>query len=379
MPSESIDLIYIDPPFFSGRQYNVIFGDQNELRSFSDIWEGGIPGYLIWLNVRLYEMKRLLKKTGSIYVHCDHHASHYIKVEMDKIFGFQNFRNEIVWWYHMGAKSRKEFSRKHDVLLRYSRGPNPKFYIDRVRVPFKESSADNNFYFTDEQGRRYREKPSRSGKLYRYYLDEGSLPEDVWDIPTIPAISAERIGYPTQKPVELLQRLIDASSDPGDVVADFFVGGGSFLIAAMGLRVERLEEKSHTQSVKPDAGRRWIGCDQSRVAVAITQDRLTRLVDESISRCNRTKLEVVGPAAQFLIQPLYHLSGVQPSHISACLDTHSFSHALDCPSSQSCPAVKSTTSQGSRQSRSAITWLPCLTCFGSGSEPCFAGCGRAAV
>ena len=91
LPSESIDLIYIDPPFFSGRQYNVIFGDQNELRSFSDIWEGGMPGYLIWLNARLYEMKRLLKKTGSIYVHLDWHASHYVKVEMDKIFGVDNF------------------------------------------------------------------------------------------------------------------------------------------------------------------------------------------------------------------------------------------------------------------------------------------------
>jgi hypothetical protein len=90
LPSESIDLIYIDPPFFSGRQYNIIFGDQNEVRSFTDIWEGGMPGYLIWLNARLYEMKRLLKKTGSIYVHCDWHASHYIKVEMDKIFGYEN-------------------------------------------------------------------------------------------------------------------------------------------------------------------------------------------------------------------------------------------------------------------------------------------------
>ena len=95
LPSESIDLIYIDPPFFSGRQYNVIFGDQNELRSFSDIWEGGMPGYLIWLNARLYEMKRLLKKTGSIYVHCDWHASHYIKVEMDKIFGYDSLQNEV--------------------------------------------------------------------------------------------------------------------------------------------------------------------------------------------------------------------------------------------------------------------------------------------
>ena len=117
LPSESIDLIYIDPPFFSGRHYNVIFGDQNELRSFSDIWEGGMPGYLIWLNARLYEMKRLLKKTGSIYVHCDWHASHYIKVEMDMIFGANNFINEIVWYYSQGGKSKQHFARKHDVLL----------------------------------------------------------------------------------------------------------------------------------------------------------------------------------------------------------------------------------------------------------------------
>ena len=104
LPSESIDLIYIDPPFFSGRQYNVLFGDQNELRSFSDIWDGGMPGYLIWLNARLYEMKRLLKKTGSIYVHCDWHASHYIKVEMDKVFGNERFKNEIVWSYGLGGR-----------------------------------------------------------------------------------------------------------------------------------------------------------------------------------------------------------------------------------------------------------------------------------
>ena len=121
LPGQSIDLIYIDPPFFSGRQYNVIFGDQNELRSFSDIWEGGMPGYLIWLNARLYEMKRLLKKTGSIYVHCDKHASHYIKVEMDKIFGPDNFRSEIVWSYLWGGRGKTQWNAKHDVILFYTR------------------------------------------------------------------------------------------------------------------------------------------------------------------------------------------------------------------------------------------------------------------
>ena len=97
LPSNSIDLIYIDPPFFSGANYNVIFGDQNEIRSFSDIWKGGMPTYLIWLNARLLEMKRLLKPSGTIYVHLDYHAMHYVKVEMDKIFGYSNFQNEIAW------------------------------------------------------------------------------------------------------------------------------------------------------------------------------------------------------------------------------------------------------------------------------------------
>ena len=114
LPNESIDLIYIDPPFFSNRTYNVIWGDDNEERSFSDIWEGGLDGYLVWLNARLYEMKRLLKPTASIYVHCDWHASHYIKAEMDKIFGYKNFLDEVIWNYGTpsgGRSSGKKLSK----------------------------------------------------------------------------------------------------------------------------------------------------------------------------------------------------------------------------------------------------------------------------
>ncbi|EFD92321.1 MAG: hypothetical protein BJBARM5_0955 [Candidatus Parvarchaeum acidophilus ARMAN-5] len=103
LPSESIDLIYIDPPFFSGRNYNMIFQDKNEVLTFEDIWDGGLPTYQVWLNARLVEMKRLLKPTGSIYVHLDWHASHYMKVEMDKIFGYDKFLNEIVWCYRGGG------------------------------------------------------------------------------------------------------------------------------------------------------------------------------------------------------------------------------------------------------------------------------------
>ncbi|MCX5828701.1 MAG: site-specific DNA-methyltransferase [Deltaproteobacteria bacterium] len=257
LPSESIDLIYIDPPFFSGRNYNVIFGDQNELRSFSDIWEGGMPGYLIWLNARLYEMKRLLKKTGSIYVHCDHHASHYIKVEMDKIFGYGSLRNEIIWCYRQGGRSNVEFPKKHDVLLWYSKGSNWKFNADAIRVPYEGTGG------FQTSGKGVTNKATGTTYLPNPL---GKVPEDWWDIPALPPMSSERIGYPTQKPQALMERIIKVASEQGSVVADFFTGGGTTVAVAQRL------------------GRRWIACDQSRVAVAITADRLTRQVEEKTGK-----------------------------------------------------------------------------------------------
>jgi len=288
LPSESIDLIYIDPPFFSGRQYNVIFGDQNELRSFSDIWEGGMPGYLIWLNARLYEMKRLLKKTGSIYVHCDWHASHYIKVEMDKIFGHDNFRNEISWKRDAAGKGAKRISRQwprvSDTILLYTKTLEWHFdqqYTAPTQLQIKE------YRYQDLDGRKFKRTTlgdysdksiqemedkgliyvSKTGRRYKkYYLDEAKVTVDsMWtDIFGFGVItsSRERIGYPTQKPEALLERIILASSKEGDLVADFFCGGGT------------------TPAVAQRLGRSWIACDQSRVAVAITADRITRQVEE---------------------------------------------------------------------------------------------------
>ena len=128
LPSESIDLIYIDPPFFSGRDYNCIFGDDDEKKTFTDIWNGGLPTYLAWLNARLWEMKRLLKPTGSLFIHLDWHACHHIKCELDKIFGYDNFINEIVWKYNQGIKaSNKKFLSNHDVILSWSKKMNYKF------------------------------------------------------------------------------------------------------------------------------------------------------------------------------------------------------------------------------------------------------------
>ena len=265
LPSESIDLIYIDPPFFSGRNYNVIFGDRNELRSFTDIWEGGMPGYLIWLNARLVEMKRLLKKTGSIYVHCDWHASHYIKVEMDKIFGYGKFRNEIIWCYNIGGKSKEMWARKHDVVLFYGKSDNPYFdgkALGMTRETGTKSSGG--IIGKDENGRPYQDKLVKAtGKYYRYYLDDPKIPEDWWtDINSLQSQSKERIGYPTQKPEKLLERIILSSCPVGGIVADFFSGGGT------------------TATVAQANKRKWVACDQSRVAVAITADRVTKLGEQ---------------------------------------------------------------------------------------------------
>lgn len=220
LPSNSIDLIYIDPPFFSGRNYNILFGDKNEVRSFTDIWEGGMPGYLIWLNARLYEMKRLLKPTGSIYAHLDWHASHYVKVEMDKILG----RYRLCGRGIQGSP------------IRSTKDVDPEWEKTHPEL------------------------------VVRDYLREGYAPEDYWQMDIVNQAAKERIGYPTQKPEAILERIIKASSNEDDVVADFFCGGGSTLAVAQRLN------------------RRWIGSDQSRIAVAITADRITRLIEEKIGK-----------------------------------------------------------------------------------------------
>lgn len=249
LPSNCIDLIYIDPPFFSGRNYNVIWGDDNEVRTFYDIWtskderEDGLPTYLVWLNARLWEMKRVLKDTGTIYVHCDWHASHYIKCEMDKIFGYESLRNEIVWWYETGGIPRSDFSKKHDVILRYTKSKDWIFNAHEIM----ESRSD-------EVLRRIatgNPSATRSTGQVRH-------PSDVFKIPSINAMAKERIGYPTQKPEMLLERIIKASSNPGDIVADFFMGGGT------------------TCAVALKNGRRYIGCDISRVASSVALNRIIK-------------------------------------------------------------------------------------------------------
>ena len=246
MPDASIDLIYADPPFFTGKTQRA---NGNGAHSYDDAWAGDLDAYIAWLGARLREMQRLLSERGSLYLHCDWHAGHYIKVELDRIFGRGRFRNEIIWHYGLGASNAtRHFLRKHDTIFVYAKGDAPTFNVVRGDATAPMLAK---YCHEDERGRYMMSR----GK--RYYLQGGKPLDSVWDIPAIAATAGERLGYPTQKPEALLERIILASSCEGDVVADFFCGSGT------------------TPAVARRLGRQWIACDSSEAAVAMTRARLS--------------------------------------------------------------------------------------------------------
>ncbi|MDR0667510.1 MAG: hypothetical protein LBF90_02695, partial [Prevotellaceae bacterium] len=261
----TVDLIYLDPPFFSNRNYEVIWGDAGEVRSFQDRWAGGVDHYITWLKERVAEMHRILKSTGSIFLHCDWHADAYIRVEiLDRIFGMNGFRNAIDWCYNVGGKSKNYFARKKDTIFWYTKTNKWIFNGDKVGIKRDTGTKSQGGKIgIDENGRSYQDKIVRkTGKIYRYYLDENKIPEDWWtDINSIQSGSKERIGYPTQKPEALLQRIIECASNEGDLILDPFVGGGT------------------TVAVADRLNRRWIGVDQSAMAVKVSELRLDKQRD----------------------------------------------------------------------------------------------------
>jgi DNA modification methylase len=260
--NDTVDLVYLDPPFFSNRNYEVIWGDEGEKRSFQDRWAGGINHYIEWLKERVEEMYRVLKPTGSIFLHCDYHANAYIRVYiLDKIFGQNHFVNEIIWCYSIGGKSKKAFGKKHDIIYYYTKSKEYIFNKDGATIKRKPNSHMKTKI--DKEGRIYQEKiDKKSEKIYIYYLDEGKIAEDYWtDIETLNREDKERIGYPTQKPEKLLERIIKTSSNKGDVVLDPFMGGGT------------------TIAISDKLGRKWIGIDQSPMAVKVTDFRLQKQTD----------------------------------------------------------------------------------------------------
>jgi len=303
MESESVDLIYLDPPFFSNRNYEVIWGDEGEVRSFQDRWAGGIDHYIAWLKERVEQMYRILKPTGSIFLHCDWHANAYIRVEiLDKIFGINNFRNEILWVRaNPKSHSLKILPNTTDTIFWYSKTAKATF--NKMYGEHDESYVDKAYKYSDEKGRyrllpllnpnddrpnltyeflgitrvwrwtRERMKEAYNSGLvvqlkegavpqYKLYLEEskGKTVTNFWnDIK--PISKKEEIGYPTQKPEALMQRIIEMASNEEDVVLDPFVGGGT------------------TISVADKLNRKWIGIDQSVQAVKVTELRLEKQRD----------------------------------------------------------------------------------------------------
>ena len=280
LPDECVDLIYLDPPFNSNQFYVAAFGDKGRVgRQLRDIWRwtagaqraydsiphgrvldcvdgvrlqaganSNMSAYIVYMARRLMEMRRVLKRTGSIYLHCDWHADAYLRVIADAIFGDTNYQNQIIWSYRTGGASSKRFARKHDNIL---------FYTKSNRYMFNSLKEKA---YTKSKGRRPGIVDYGAGTA-EFFEDEHGVYNNVvmrsvWEIPYINSRAKERLGYPTQKPLALLDRIIKASSNPGDLVLDPFCGCGTAADAAASL------------------GRKYLGIDISGIAVRVMQQRL---------------------------------------------------------------------------------------------------------
>jgi len=235
----SLDLVYADPPFFSGQARRRPSG-----AGFDDRWIGGIEAYLAWLRPRLAAMRDTLSPTGSLFVHLDARAVHAVKLELDRLFGSERFVNEIIWSYRTGGTGRRHLARKHDTILFYARGPGYQFHALKERVPLAHRYGFANAGVrVDATGASYRLAGLR----------------DVWEIPALRGNMPERVDFPTQKPLALLRRIVALTTRPGDRVADFFCGSGTTLVAAA------------------EAGRIALGGDISRAALELAHRRLAAL------------------------------------------------------------------------------------------------------
>jgi DNA modification methylase len=300
-PSESVGLIYADPPFFTARDFFL-----RKSKAFTDKWGGRLTDYLNEMFPRFSEFRRLLRQDGTIYVHCDPHASHYLKVLLDRVFGYPRFVNEVSWKRqsaHCDSKQgARHFGRVHDTILVYSRSKN--YVWNQLFVPYQESYLNKHYRLTEEgTGRRYAEgdltapggfgnrnpyyeflgvqrywrysmekmerlrlegrilspKSGKVPKLKRYLDEMSGVPlQDVWTDVWRNGTRERRL-YPTQKPIALLQRIVDVSTNPGSLVLDPFCGSGGLLVAA------------HA------SGRRWVGVDSSDVAIRVSANRLAEV------------------------------------------------------------------------------------------------------
>lgn len=240
-----LKLVYLDPPFAVGADFytDSALGPHKCL-AYRDSWPGGLTGYLEMMRARLSLVHRALAADGCLFLHCDSRVSHHLRLMLDEIFGPERFLGEIIWHYTGGGRARRWFSRKHDSIFHYAVSGRWHFDQDAARLPYKPGSGYARKGIVSAAGKRYLPHP------------KGSPADDVWDIPMVNPLAAERSGYPTQKPLALLERILAVCSRPGDLTADFFCGSGTLALAAARL------------------GRRWICADRSPLAVQTAKLRL---------------------------------------------------------------------------------------------------------
>ena len=312
--SNFVDLIYLDPPFNSKRFYSAPIGSKAAGSSFKDMWTwddvneayletlaGNYPAlarfisdigaihseamkaYLTYMTQRIIEMHRVLKDTGSLYLHCDPTASHYLKILLDEIFGKNNFRNEIIWHYRRWTGVAKKFQELHDVIYFYSKSDD---YVFNVQyTPYTKKSLDRKQHYHTR---------IKNDEIFVTSIDEKGVREnDVWQIQSLNSQSKERTGYPTQKPLALLNRIIKASSNAGDIVLDPFCGCATTCVAAQQL------------------GRKWIGIDIEKQAVNILIERLSDdagmfkdFVNTNVVP-QRTDIQIEHPSSKSVKERLY--------------------------------------------------------------------------
>jgi adenine-specific DNA-methyltransferase len=279
-----VDLIYIDPPFDVGADFtmNVPIGDEKEtvakdqstleMVAYRDMWGKGTDSYLHMMFERLSLMKELLSETGNICVHCDWHASHHLKIVLGEIFGVENFRNEIVWWYYNKMQGNVgRFAANHDVILWFSKTAS--FHFESIREQREEPKQQQKRVW-DKETQSLKQAVDEAGNLIYYTETERTL-DDVWRIPYLmPADLTENLRYNTQKPIELVGRILDALSPADALIFDGFCGSGTTLAAADGLRARRIGEKKEFYFASP---RRWIGSDLGRFSIHTSRKRLIEL------------------------------------------------------------------------------------------------------
>ncbi|MFH0924745.1 MAG: site-specific DNA-methyltransferase [bacterium] len=253
----SIDLIYLDPPFFTQKSQTLKTRDNSKEYSFDDTWED-INSYQTYIKERLEKCKTVLKDTGSIFLHCDRSASHYLRIALDEIFGPENFQSEIVWSYKRWSNAKKGLLNAHQIIFFYSKTNNFKFSI--IYTDYSPTTNLDQIFqkrVRDENGKTIYKK-GEDGNLELMEEKKGVPLSDVWEIPFLNPKAKERVGYPTQKPIILLERMIKLVTNEGDTVLDPFCGSGTTLVASQFL------------------GRRYIGIDKSQDAIELAKKRLEK-------------------------------------------------------------------------------------------------------